>query len=547
MPDALIQTEPHHIADGMNRNHHGEPEDEERGDVSNIERSLRNEDENIAGILRNEDVLHSDDDNHDNDEEHVEDDHGEEEMEKRDLFDKPVRGLDLEPWNPDEFPQWKKSVGWTFDINNMLGILNGTEKCPVPPTHPVKIKDWVKRNKFACQALLRCIKGPTKSELLKYTSAHEMWKALDELHAQPNSVRLSDLDDQMQALRLQPGQTINQHILEFDRLRQAVNANARHPLDDETVNVRFLKSLGESWRQFHQNNIVNIPNWKPTFLYEQVRAFMGPDIKQPAPSTSANPASVAPPIATPEAPAALAQVHATNYEGKGKGKAKRGGNYSKYNGKGKKYNPYNSNRKSRWCVVHKIPTHWTSDCRIVKSLKPGENGSNRRNGYGNGGNAKNDEGEVRFNHWNRQANVSYFCPSAEFKSPCSQNPQVNQTSLRSVDPYEWLVDTAANASITPFQERLHNYIEFTRNGTVAGLAGKTEAVLGLGNLVFRNPLGYSYQIRGVLYVPNALNQILSMCHLIDLNLRFYFTNWATKDFKLVAVNFPFRIYGYSEA
>ena len=230
------------------------------------------------------------------------------------LFDKPVRGLQLDPWTPNEYPQWKKSVEWTFDINNMLNILEGTEPCPEATTEQALIDDWAKRNKFACQALLSCVKGVTKTHLLQYKLASQMWAALDTLHAQRNSIRLSDLEDQLKELRVQPGQSIDSHIEAFERLHNLIDANSKNPMEKDIVNIRFLKSLGPGWRQFHQNNIANISVWEPTFLFEQVRAFLG--------NVELAPSSIATAPSATESPQAQANV--TNYASKGK-KGKKGG------------------------------------------------------------------------------------------------------------------------------------------------------------------------------------------------------------------------------
>jgi len=53
-------------------------------------------------------------------------------------------------------------------------------------------------------------------------------------------------------------------------------------------------------------------------------------------------------------------------------------------------------------------------------------------------------------------------------------------SLANADPSAWIIDSAADAFITPFKERLRNYRSFKEEVEVKGFGGKPEMAIGIG-------------------------------------------------------------------
>ena len=119
---------------------------------------------------------------------------------------------------------------------------------------------------------------------------------------------------------------------------------------------------------------------------------------------------------------------------------------------------------------------------------------------------------------------------------------VNSTETEHRDPHAWIVDSAANAYITPFKEKLHNYHEFTNQVRVKGFAGKTELARGTGSITLTDRSGKRITLKDVVYVPESPDQILSLMKLRrERNADFWFT--ATETFEISLPNgvlFPGR-------
>jgi hypothetical protein len=75
------------------------------------------------------------------------------------------------------------------------------------------------------------------------------------------------------------------------------------------------------------------------------------------------------------------------------------------------------------------------------------------------------------------------------------------------------VDTAANAFITPFKERLHNYHQFKEEVQVNGFGGKPEVAVGSGSITLIDSYGNRQTLNDVVYVPECTEQILSLMKL----------------------------------
>jgi hypothetical protein len=78
------------------------------------------------------------------------------------------------------------------------------------------------------------------------------------------------------------------------------------------------------------------------------------------------------------------------------------------------------------------------------------------------------------------------------------------------NPYEWIVDSAANAYITSFKNRLNNYVEFPQTVEVKGFGGKLETAYGKGTITLTDFTGHKFTLRDVVYVPESPDQILSL-------------------------------------
>ena len=88
---------------------------------------------------------------------------------------------------------------------------------------------------------------------------------------------------------------------------------------------------------------------------------------------------------------------------------------------------------------------------------------------------------------------------------------------RTSDPSAWIVDSAANAFITPFKEKLHNYRHFKEEVQVKGFDGKPEVAVGPGSITLTYHRGNRQTLNDVIYIPECSEQILSLMKLRRLH------------------------------
>jgi len=150
--------------------------------------------------------------------------------------------------------------------------------------------------------------------------------------------------------------------------------------------------------------------------------------------------------------------------------------------------PYDSDKYCEW---HGSRGHNTNECRAAK----------------------------------REATNQQATPSDSTKSTYQPNFNrsfsVNTTRLivhtmktdHTSDPRSWIIDSAANAYITPFKEKLHDYREFTDRVEVKGFAGKIQTAKGSGSITLIDAIGKRITLKDVVYVPESPDQILSLMKL----------------------------------
>ena len=77
------------------------------------------------------------------------------------------------------------------------------------------------------------------------------------------------------------------------------------------------------------------------------------------------------------------------------------------------------------------------------------------------------------------------------------------------DPFDWIVDSTANAYITSFKNHLQNYTEFSETLEVKGFGGRPETAYGQGSITLTDATGKKITLGDVVYVPDAQDQIIS--------------------------------------
>src|SRR5271155_3300437 len=139
------------------------------------------------------------------------------------------------------------------------------------------------------------------------------------------------------------------------------------------------------------------------------------------------------------------------------------------NNKNRRRNPYDTNKS---CELHGRG-HSTEECNTLKKQAREQQSSSGRNQQ----NQRNSYSDYQPN-FNRQFTTNVTRLSVN-------NVQLARTS----DPSAWIVDSAANAFITPFKERLHNYRHYKEEVQVKGFDGKPEVAVGSGSITLTDHRG----------------------------------------------------------
>ena len=119
---------------------------------------------------------------------------------------------------------------------------------------------------------------------------------------------------------------------------------------------------------------------------------------------------------------------------------------------------------------------------------------------------------------NQQGNYGDYRPSfnrpSQFTATVTRLIINNTEAQQTNDLRPWILDSGANAYITPFKKRLHNYRQF-QNGRVRvkGFAGKLEYARGMGSTTLTDASGNKATLNDVVYVPESPDQILSLMKL----------------------------------
>jgi hypothetical protein len=160
-----------------------------------------------------------------------------------------------------------------------------------------------------------------------------------------------------------------------------------------------------------------------------------------------------------------------NGNGKGGRGSNKGGSNSRNNGRNNRHGndnrrkgknnrsrqryPYDTNKS---CDLHGRG-HSRDECIALKRQARQQQSSSGRNQHNQ---QRNTYGNYQPNFINRQITATVTRLSVN-------NTQIARTSA---DPFAWIVDSAANAFITPFKEHLHNYRQFKEEVQVKGFDGK---------------------------------------------------------------------------
>src|SRR5437762_8760093 len=163
---------------------------------------------------------------------------------------------------------WCVATKATFDVYNVLGIVNGEEPRPAAAG---RIPDWERRHKLAREALFSALKPAQLNRVSTLQSAKEIWDHLADEYGKVSELKRAQLSAKLSSLRKSPQTSMRNHIDEFENIiREIEFHSAPMPLTD--ANVAFLVSLGdtETWKNYRNSNLHRAISMKTTDLLAEI-------------------------------------------------------------------------------------------------------------------------------------------------------------------------------------------------------------------------------------------------------------------------------------
>jgi len=259
----------------------------------------------------------------------------------------------------DYYQLWCTTTKSTFDIHNVLNIVVGTEPKPKDANEAVLV-DWDRRHKLAKEALLSALKPAQLLRVSHLKTARKIWKRLEDEYGQISDLKRAQLDSKLRSLRKTDNKKMNDHIDEFESIRQKIEFHSAEPMSKKDVNVAFLISLGDSdtWKNYRNSNLHRAVNMRTVDLIAEVTII--DDSSNSATSSSSIPSSfegAARALATSFPPFYRGGHQRGSYRGSYRGG--RGGN----NNRGGRHLKPNSNAEE-CCEGCQKPGHIVEECPL---------------------------------------------------------------------------------------------------------------------------------------------------------------------------------------
>src|SRR5271154_5971767 len=451
----------------------------------------------------------------------------------------PTRKITLREFKPESYKVWEIATKAQLRYNKLFDIVDGTLTNPtprddngailrpIPGALKVQVEKWQHDHERARDAIIRCLPD---AELLKLEDVQDsvtaIWKRLSNEYGRASNLEYVRASNDLTNLKIDEKLTINDHINKFEKLVHDVNYNKPSNtanMEESVINLKFLNTLmvdkisSDKWETFINAKGPQLETMSTQQLYAEVRVNAG---------------RIKPAESVPNEVKALKtefqqsfQSLSTrfdnfqrNNENRSNGKGGRGNNKgnSRNNGrnngggnnsgrkgknnKNRRRNPYDTNKS---CELHGRG-HSTEECITLKKQarereQQSSSGRNQQNQQ-----QRSSYGDYQPNFNNRP---SY---TANVTRLAVNNTQIARTNA---DPSAWIIDSAADAFITPFKERLRNYRSFKEEVEVKGFGGKPEMAIGIGTITLTDHQGNRQTLNDVVYVPDSEDQILSMMKL----------------------------------
>jgi hypothetical protein len=481
---------------------------------------------------------------------------------------KTLKFINLPQFNQDAYRSWAFRCESMFNHYNVWTIVNGDEERPVGNNAAIRARaaEWDTRNNQAHSALLKVIDESQIAKFYQERTAKGIWDRLKAEYGKPNQSKfLKAFYDLMELKPSGKESSFDEYINKWVELHaECLYHSDGNFLQQGLVNTTFVGSLGPVWSNFKSSIEVRLPDLEFAEVIDLVRTA---DINQnlwaqtiskltlDEPPVKAFQTSVAPLVSRIESLESRitdsydprkSRGNNGNKKGRGNGRKDYGKSHGKGKGRGKnnRNTPYPSNRvkthpsllnaipppdPSKYCDFCQMKGHATEFClkRLIKSKELSNRSSN----------SSQNQGDIEYRP-PFNANVTRFsCHS----STISLNP----------NPLIWVVDSGADAIITPFKERLHNFQLFESNREVKGIGGKTTLnAIGFGTITLTDDAGNLYTLRNAVYVPDAADNILSMMEIREQGLPLHFIEDpdipdCNGNFKISARKTKFSLNGHA--
>ncbi|CAI7925722.1 unnamed protein product [Closterium sp. NIES-54] len=366
------------------------------------------------------------------------------------------RVFGLDKFNGDNFAEWSFKMENIFDHDDLLEVMEGTEKCV---ENDLEKRPWVRKSAqgylLLGQALgssqIRHIK-PFQREPEKGPKA---WAALKGVHAPATAAVAVVLELQMAALRIEEDEAVEEGVQKFfDLFTRLEGADLNY--SELQKKIRLLALLPDSWSSL----IINLNRDLPHLSLEDVkRAILQEDFRRRELAS---------------ADGAGAASNGPGYGG-GRGRGRGGGRFGSNNiNRGRGSGGYGSDNKSygrdrgrfdgechychksghMWRDCYKIPDGWTPAQGQGGRGAGGGRGRGRGGCGGRGGGAASmksagNESESRDDRFPGQFFfVSTQAQASPEKDEGFEEPAaVGKVTLHSQD--YWVIDSGATYSMTP--------------------------------------------------------------------------------------------------
>ena len=404
----------------------------------------------------------------------------------------------LPKFNAKTYRNWIFQVKATLNHFDVWNIVQGLEQ---PPTDPVALVNYNAREKQVYDALVSSMNTQDVTLIRNATTSKEIWDLLKAQYGETDPIKWIEAWHKLAHLMRDSSTKHDDHVHTFLSIMDdfLYHAPADFNISNGIQNLLFIGTLGTDWQDFHRTIRKEINTMTPQELFNQVGSAL---------------------FELPHADEVKALR--TNVHGKRKPEledrigAKRQKKFKKGFYRGKKTRNFGNSGNSTRVVANgtlagapwpppKDPNATCSACGRVGHIA--DNCLQRI--WVEAHTAKKDSAS------SMNRGDSTYMPSLNFNANITRYTALSAVTHPDRDPYTWVVDSGADAVITPFKERLHQYKAFNYPVKVDGIGGVPVDALGIGSLALQDPSGNLFTLREAVYVPSASDSILSMMALED--------------------------------